>query len=91
MCPVDISVDSALQRRRRRRVDKYVRDEPLGSLAIAAAAGFIIGGGLHSRVGHAMLTIVGRIALQSAASSFIAKMIAGTHENGRLNSASSQG
>jgi DUF883 C-terminal glycine zipper region len=69
-------------------VDEYVRDEPLGSLALAAAAGFIVGGGLNRRIGQAMLTIVGRIALQSAAASFITGMVAGTHENRRLNSAS---
>jgi len=66
--------DTAPQRRRRRRVDNI--------LAIAAAAGLIVGGGLESRIGQAMLAIVGRIALQSAATSFIAGIIGGTHENG---------
>jgi hypothetical protein len=88
--PMDISPDNAPQRRRRRRVGEYVKDEPLSSLAIAAAAGFIVGGGLNSRVGQAMLTIVGRITLQSAATSFIAGIIAGTQGNGRPNSASPQ-
>jgi hypothetical protein len=35
-----------------------------------------------------MLTIVGRIALQNAATSFIAGIVAGTHEKGRSDSAS---
>jgi len=70
-------------------VGEYVREEPLGSLAIAAAAGFIVGGGLNSRIGRAMLTIVGRIALQGAVTSFIAGTLpARTHENGRPNRAS---
>jgi hypothetical protein len=86
---LDISADTAApQRRRPRRVSEYVRDEPVSSLALAAAAGFIVGGGLNSRLGRAMLTIVGRIALQSAAASLIAGMVAGTREKGRPNSAS---
>jgi hypothetical protein len=64
---------------------QYVRDEPLSALAIAAAAGFIVGGGLNSRIGQAMLAIVGRITLQSVATSLIAGMVAGIHENGRPN------
>jgi hypothetical protein len=71
-------------------VVKYIRDEPLGSLAIAAAAGLILGGGLNSRVEKTMLTIVGRLLLQSAAVSFLAGLLTanGTSENGRANSTS---
>lgn len=86
---MDISTDAtASPRRRPGRVGEYVRDEPLGALALAAAAGFVVGGGLKSRIGQALLTIVGRIALQSAAASLIAGMVAGTHENGKPASAS---
>jgi hypothetical protein len=70
-------------------VGEYVRDEPLGALALAAAAGFIVGGGLNSRVGQALLAILGRIAVQSAAASLFTGMVAGTHDNGKPNSASS--
>jgi len=68
-------------------VSEYVRDEPLSSLGISVAAGFIVGGGLNSRVGRMMLAIVGRIALQSVASSLVADMVAGTQENGKPNRA----
>jgi DUF883 C-terminal glycine zipper region len=34
----------------------YVREEPLRSLTVATAAGFILGGGLNSRIGLALLT-----------------------------------
>jgi hypothetical protein len=85
---VDISADATVPPRRRpRTVSEYVRDDPLSSVAIAAAAGFIVGGGLNSRIGQAVLAIVGRIALQSAATSLIAGMVAGTDENGRPKSA----
>jgi uncharacterized membrane protein YebE (DUF533 family) len=73
---------------RRRDVSEFVRDEPLTALAIAAAAGFVLGGGVNRRVGRVILTMVGRIALQSVATSLITGMVVGTHENGRPNSAS---
>lgn len=78
---MDISADTAPQRHRHRRVGEYIKDEPLSSLALAAAAGFIVGGGLNSRVSQAMITIVGRIALQSAATSLIAGIVSGSSDN----------
>lgn len=87
---MDISADSAARHNgRRESVEEYVREAPLGALAIAAAAGFLVGGGLKNRVGLAILAIVGRIAIQSAASTFIEALVAGNHQNGRSNSASS--
>ena len=80
---VDTSANSAA---RRPELGQYVRDEPFTALAIAAAAGFIVGGGLNSRIGRAMLTMVGRLALQSAATSLLAGMVAGTPEHARPNS-----
>jgi hypothetical protein len=62
-------------------VRERIREAPLTSLAIAAAAGFIVGGGVRSRIGTAMLAIVGRMALQSAASSFIAAIAAGDNQS----------
>jgi len=42
----------------------YIKDEPVKSLAIATAAGFVFGGGLNSRLGMAMITIGTRMALR---------------------------
>jgi hypothetical protein len=64
-------------RRRERNVGEFVREEPLTALAIAGAAGFIFGGGANSRIGLALLTIVGRIALRGAATSFIVGLVTG--------------
>ncbi len=58
-------------RRQNRDIREYIVEEPLTSLAIASGVGFIIGGGANSRLGLALLSIVGRIALRGAATNFI--------------------
>ena len=67
---------------RSRDVGDYVRDEPLRSLTAATAAGFILGGGLNSRIGLAMLTFAGRIALRGIVTSTLVELVAGSHDNG---------
>ena len=79
-----ISADAVERLRRRERdIGDFVREEPLTALAIAGAAGFILGGGANSRIGLALLTIVGRIALRGAATSFIIDLVTGDghHQN----------
>ena len=56
---------------RDRDIGEYIRDEPLTALAIAGAAGFILGGGASSRLGLAALAMVGKIALRGAATNFL--------------------
>lgn len=68
-------------RRRERDIGEFVREEPLTALAIAGAAGFILGGGANSRIGLALLTIVGRIALRGAATSFIVGLVTGNSDD----------
>ena len=68
-------------RRRERKVGEFVREEPLTALAIAGAAGFIFGGGANSRLGLALLTVLGRIALRGAATSFIVGLVTGEGGN----------
>ena len=48
----------------RRDLTSYIKEEPLKSLAIAATAGFVFGGGLNSRLGLAMITMGTRMALR---------------------------
>jgi ElaB/YqjD/DUF883 family membrane-anchored ribosome-binding protein len=57
------------------KVEKWIRDRPLPSAAIAAAAGFIIGGGMASRPGVAMLALLGREAAKQAATNMISGMV----------------
>jgi hypothetical protein len=78
-----ISADAAAPwHHRSRDVCDYVRDEPLRSLAVATAAGFILGGGLNSRIGLAMLTFAGRIALRRIVTSTLVELVTGSHDNG---------
>ena len=56
---------------RDRDIGEYIKDEPLTALAIAGAAGFILGGGASSRIGLAALAMVGKVALRGAATNFL--------------------
>jgi len=78
-------------RRRERDIGEFIREEPFTALAIAGAAGFILGGGASSRIGLALLTIVGRIALRGAATSFIVGLITGDNDNQNPEHAKSRG
>jgi hypothetical protein len=78
-------------RRHERNVGEYVREEPLTALAIAGGVGFIFGGGANSRIGLALLTLVGRIALRGAATSFIVGLVTGNHDNQPQNRATTGG
>jgi hypothetical protein len=60
---------------RDRDLSEYISDEPLTALAIAAAAGFILGGGASSRLGLAALAMVGKIALRGAATNFLVGLL----------------
>ena len=78
-------------RRRERDIGEYVREEPLTALAIASGVGFILGGGANSRIGLALLTIVGRIALRGAATSFIVGLVTGNPDNRKADRAKARG
>lgn len=79
----DASSSDAIERMRRRERDigEYISEEPLTALAIAGGVGFILGGGANSRIGLALLTLVGRIALRGAATSFIVGLVTGNRDD----------
>ena len=58
-----------------RRVENSIRDRPLSSAAIAAGAGFVVGGGLATRPGIAILILFARIAVREAAFDFVTGMM----------------
>ena len=75
-------VDTAQRYLRRRGVDfdlrqleRTIREKPLSAAAIAATAGFIVGGGLPTRPGLAMLMLFGRMAARETAVNFVTDMV----------------
>jgi hypothetical protein len=86
------SIEADEKRRRRNRdIGEYIREEPLTSLAIASGVGFIIGGGANSRIGLALLSLAGRIALRGAATNFIVDLVTGRQDNQRPERATTHG
>ena len=51
-------------------IESRIRGRPLFSLAIAAAAGFAIGGGMTTKIGLALLGLLGRKAATETATNF---------------------
>jgi hypothetical protein len=45
---------------------ELVQEQPVVSLAIAAAIGFVLGGGMRTRNGVALLALIGQIAMRDA-------------------------
>jgi len=68
---------------RHRNLSEYVNDEPVTAVVIAAAAGFVLGGGVNRRIGLAMLTLLGRIAFRSVAANLIFEAVSGGHSSGQ--------
>jgi hypothetical protein len=64
-------------------IESKIRDRPLFSLAIAAGAGFAIGGGMATKMGLALLGLFGRKAAAETATNFgrqILRQTAGSDE-----------
>ena len=85
-------VSTATPRRPRgRNLGEFVKNEPLIALALAVAAGFTLGGGINRRIGLALLSIVGRIAVRDVATSLIVGMATGTNDRGKQGERTSGG
>jgi hypothetical protein len=55
--------------------DREIRRQPLTALTVAAAAGFVLGGGLKSRIGRGLVLVAGRSLIRSAVYGFIAGLV----------------
>jgi hypothetical protein len=55
--------------------DREIRRQPLTALTVAAAAGFVLGGGLKSRIGRGLVLIAGRSLIRSAVYGFVAGLV----------------
>ena len=86
MNSTDISTDAAdavaACQNLSRNLTSYVKDEPVKSLAIATAAGFVFGGGLNSRLGLAMITMGTRMALRGFCGYALAGAMTGRSRQG---------
>jgi hypothetical protein len=81
---VERSAQPARQHRRRsRNWVESIKDDPLTALAIAGAAGFLVGGGAGSHAGRTMLAFLGRIVAPAAALNFVASIVTGNHGSTR--------
>jgi hypothetical protein len=57
------------------QIEKTIRRNPLPSAAIAAASGFVIGGGIATRPALAILGLFGRKAVTATAANFMTGMV----------------
>jgi len=64
-------IDKAGLRLDLKQVETNIRRNPMPAVAIAAGAGFIVGGGMVTRLGLAMLTLFSRQAARETATNFI--------------------
>jgi ElaB/YqjD/DUF883 family membrane-anchored ribosome-binding protein len=57
------------------QVESTIREKPVQAAAIAAAAGFLFGGGMGTRLGAAMLTFAGRKAARDTAGNLVSGIV----------------
>ena len=65
--------------------DREIREQPFAALSVAAAAGFLLGGGLKSRVGRGLLLFAGRSVIRSTVFGFIAGLVEGQDHDDRYH------
>jgi ElaB/YqjD/DUF883 family membrane-anchored ribosome-binding protein len=58
-----------------RQLESTIREKPVQAAAIAAAAGFLFGGGMGTRWGAAILTFAGRKAARDTAGNLVSGMV----------------
>jgi hypothetical protein len=57
------------------QLENTIREQPVLAAAIAAAAGFLVGGGMATRLGAAMLAFLGRRAFRDTASNLVGGIV----------------
>ena len=58
-----------------RQLESTIRRKPVQTVAIAAGAGFLVGGGMGTRLGAALLTFFGRKAAKETASNVVSGLV----------------
>ena len=59
---------------------EMVQAQPVISIAIAAAAGFVLGGGMRSRNGVALLAFIGQLAMRDAMGNIVNGTFGGSND-----------
>ncbi len=65
------------------QLSKSIRERPLTALAVGVTAGFVMGGGMRTRLGIAMLTFAAKTSAREAIVGFIGKATADYERAGR--------
>jgi len=65
------------------QLSKSIREQPLTALAVGVTAGFVMGGGMRTRLGIAMLTFAAKASAGEAIVGFIGKATADYERAGR--------
>jgi ElaB/YqjD/DUF883 family membrane-anchored ribosome-binding protein len=60
-----------------KEVETAIRNKPLAAAALAAAAGFVVGGGMASRPGLVILALLARKAARETAINLVGEMVRG--------------
>ncbi|HLI80653.1 MAG TPA: hypothetical protein VKV03_11765 [Candidatus Binataceae bacterium] len=63
-----------------RTLTELVQEQPVVSLAIAAATGFVLGGGMRARNGVALLALIGQIAMRDALGNIVSGALGNSHD-----------
>ena len=61
---------------------EMVKEQPVMWLAIAAAAGFVLGGGVRRSNGVALLMLIGQTAMRDALGQFVSDTLGNSHAGG---------
>jgi hypothetical protein len=63
-----------------RSLTDVIKEQPLACLAIAAAAGFVLGGGIRRAGGFTILTLLGQIIMRDAIGEFVTETLGDRHD-----------
>jgi hypothetical protein len=69
--------DRARPRRNDLSLTEIIQEQPVTGLAVAMAAGFILGGGMRSTNGLALLALIGQVAMRDALGTLVSDALRG--------------
>ncbi len=62
-----------------RTLTEIIHEQPVACLAIAAAAGFVLGGGMRRTNGLALLALIGQVATRAALGNIVNGALGNSH------------